>query len=142
MRHRRKTPLVCWGRALKMSGTTGKELTHFWMSSSVGLSRLCCISGHIQRSFSPFGNQTNQLCLVFSRSGLPSRSFFPMSSSSSISSSSSDSDVQQPDFHGELNFQTDAVERGLASKGHIYAVVDSTTGGFKEFIGNQNATIK
>ena len=44
-------------------------------------------------------------------------------------------DQQQPDFLGELVFQSPKVERSLTATGAVYAVVDSTTGGFKEFVG-------
>ena len=40
-----------------------------------------------------------------------------------------------PEFIGELNFQAETVERSLAASGRVYAVVDSSTGGFKEFVG-------
>ena len=45
--------------------------------------------------------------------------------------------MSQPDFVGELNFQSEAVPRALAATGAVYAVVDSATGGFKEFVGTQ-----
>ena len=44
-------------------------------------------------------------------------------------------DPQQPDFVGELFFQSPKVERSLAASGRVYAIVDSTTGGFKAFAG-------
>ena len=39
------------------------------------------------------------------------------------------------DFVGDLNFQTNKVKRSLAADGNIYAIVDSTTGGFSAFVG-------
>jgi hypothetical protein len=46
-------------------------------------------------------------------------------------------DAQQPDFVGELNFQDSSIERSLTATGKVYAVVDSVTGGFKEFVGTK-----
>ena len=43
--------------------------------------------------------------------------------------------MSTPDFIGELNFQSDKVPRGVAGDGTVYAVVDSTTGGFSKFVG-------
>ena len=45
------------------------------------------------------------------------------------------------DFFGDLNFQSDKVERSIAATGSVYAVVDSTTGGFSEFVGTDVITI-
>ena len=50
-------------------------------------------------------------------------------------------DAIEPDFVGELTFQKPAVKRGLASTGDIYAVIDSTTGGFSAFVGTDNTTV-
>jgi hypothetical protein len=41
----------------------------------------------------------------------------------------------EPDFLGSLNFQSEAVERGLFSKGNVYAIIDPVTSGFSSFNG-------
>ena len=50
-------------------------------------------------------------------------------------------DSSTPDFLGELNFQSPLVERSLSATGSVYAIVDSTTGGFSATIGNDPVTL-
>jgi hypothetical protein len=61
--------------------------------------------------------------------------------SSEHKSTSIDSDLE-PDFIGDLSFQSDKVDRGIVATGNQYAVVDSATGGFKEWVGTDNITVK
>ena len=46
-----------------------------------------------------------------------------------------------PDFVGNLTFQSPTVKRALSATGAIYATIDSTTGGFSAFIGNEPTVV-
>ena len=50
-------------------------------------------------------------------------------------------DSSTADFLGALSFQSPLVERSLSATGSVYAIVDSTTGGFSATIGNDPVTL-